>query len=132
MKWQGRVMLTSQEKTPFPLDTREKIGFRMKPPPHESLKTQPLPTPWLADSEWLLKELAKTRETILRIPFRLDNASDIKSAIDRLWYLERTLRDLLHLHRDGQRSFARKAEAAQKKALRTPKKALPKVVRLSA
>lgn len=125
-------MLTSHDRTPFPLDTREKIGFLMNPPPQESLTEQKLPTPWLADSEWLLKELAKTRETILRIPFRLDNASDIKSAIDRLWYLERTLRDLLHLHREGQRSFVKKAEAAQRKALRTSKKALPKIVRLSA
>lgn len=125
-------MLTSQDKTPFRLDTREKIGFPMNPPPQESLTAQKLPTPWLADSEWLLKELAKTRETILRIPFRLDNASDIKSAIDRIWNLEVMLRDLLHLHREGQRSFVKKAEAAQKKALRTPKKALPKIVRLSA
>ena len=71
---------------------------------------RPLPTPWLGDSEWLLAELTKTRETILRIPFRLDNQSDIQSAIDRVWRLERTLRDLLHYHRDGQRSFAKQAE----------------------
>jgi hypothetical protein len=119
-------------KHPIPLDTCERIDFRMKAPLDELLTTKPLPTPWLADSEWLLKELAKTRETILRIPFRLDNASDIKSAIDRLWYLERTLRDLLHLHRDGQRSFARKANAAAKRSLKEFKKSEPKVIRLRA
>ena len=74
---------------------------------------QKLPTPWLADSEWLLAELGKARETILRIPFRLDNSTDIQSAIDRIWHLERTLRDLLHYHRDGQRQFSK---AAEKKA----------------
>lgn len=94
--------------------------------------SQKLPDPWLADSEWLLKELAKTRETVLRIPFQLDNASDIKSAIDRIWNLERTVRELLQLHRAGQRSFAKQASAAQKKALRTSKKALPKIIRLHA
>jgi hypothetical protein len=104
----------------------------MEPPPPDILTPQKLPTPWLADSEWLLKELAKTRETILRIPFRLDNASDIKSAIDRLWYLERTLRDLLHLHRDGQRSFARKANAAEKRSAKEARKSEPKVIRLHA
>ncbi|MEY2572547.1 MAG: hypothetical protein QOJ87_760 [Verrucomicrobiota bacterium] len=123
-------MCTSQLENANSLDTREKIGFPMNPPPQESLTTQKLPTPWLADSEWLLKELAKTRETILRIPQRLDNASDIKSAIDRIWYLERTLRDLLHLHREGQRSFVKKAEAAQRKASKTAAKTAQKIIRL--
>lgn len=88
------------------------------------------PTPWLADSEWLLAELAKARETILRIPFRLDNQSDIKAAIDRIWHLEKTLRDLLHYHRDGQRSFAKRAEKA---ATAKPKVAKgPNIVRMRA
>ena len=47
----------------------------MEPAPQNS------PRPWLADSEWLLAELTKTREPIVRIPFRLDNQSDIQSAI---------------------------------------------------
>jgi hypothetical protein len=104
----------------------------MEPPPAEIVTPQKLPTPWLADSEWLLKELAKTRETILRIPQRLDNASDIKSAIDRIWYLERTLRDLLHLHREGQRSFVRKAAAAQKRSEKDARKSGPKIIRMHA
>jgi len=43
---------------------------------------QKIPTPWLADSEWLLAELTKARETILHIPFRLENQSDVQYAID--------------------------------------------------
>ena len=35
--------------------------------------------------------------------------------IDRLWRLEQNLRYLLHLYREGQRSFARKATAAERK-----------------
>jgi hypothetical protein len=41
------------------------------------------PTPWLADSEWLLAELTKPRETIIRIPFRLENRSDIQMSARR-------------------------------------------------
>lgn len=99
-------------------------------PPEEALSRGKLPTPWLADSEWLLEELAKTREQILRIPFRLDNASDIKSAIDRIWNLERTLRDVLHYHRDGQRQFAKAYAANATKASATAKGA--KIVRMRA
>jgi hypothetical protein len=91
---------------------------------------QKLPTPWLADSEWLLAELTKTRETILRIPFRLDNQSDIQAAIDRIGHLERTLRDLLHLHREGQRSFAEKAEAGQKRSQTRVRKHATKIIRI--
>jgi hypothetical protein len=69
-----------------------------------------LPDPWLADSVWLLEELAKTRETILRVPLSLNNASDIKSAIDRLFSLEQTLRFLLKLRTEGQWSFAQRGQ----------------------
>jgi hypothetical protein len=108
------------------------MDSHMEPPPSESLTTQKLPTPWLADSEWLLEELAKTREAILRIPARLDNASDIKSAIDRIWHLERTLRDLLHYHREGQRSFAKRFEAGQERAAKTAEIKSGKIVRIRA
>jgi hypothetical protein len=94
---------------------------------------QKFPTPWLADSEWLLAELTKARETVLRIPFRLDNQSDIQCAIDRLWRLERTLRDLLHYHRDGQRSFAKQAEeTAQKANKKRTQAAKANIVRITA
>jgi hypothetical protein len=108
------------------------MPFYMEAPHTESLTPEKLPTPWLADSEWLLKELAKTREAILRIPERLDNASDIKSAIDRIWHLERTLRDLLHYHREGQRSFAKRFEEGQERAAKTAERKRGKIVRIQA
>jgi hypothetical protein len=95
-----------------------------------------LPDPWLADSEWLLSELAKAREQILRIPFRLDNASDIAAAAGRIFELEKTLRYLLLLHREGQIAFGRKVptgplpRAGSKEARTVAGKASGKVVRL--
>jgi hypothetical protein len=86
---------------------------------------QKFPTPWLADSEWLLAELTKTRETILRIPMRLDNQSDIQASIDRLWNLEKNLRYLLHLHREGQRAFARRSKP---RVVRKPRSQRPQTV----
>jgi hypothetical protein len=64
-----------------------------------------LPDPWLADSVWLLEELTKTREQVLRIPLALNNASDVKSVIDRIWRLEEQLRFLLRLRTEGSMVF---------------------------
>ena len=93
--------------------------------------TPKFPDPWLADSEWLLSELAKTREQILRIPFRLDNQSDIVAATGRIFELEKTLRYLLHLHREGQRSFA-KQSATSPKHEKPTRKAKSNIIRISA
>jgi hypothetical protein len=82
----------------------------------ETVTPEKLPDPWLADSEWLLGELAKIRQDVLRIPVRLDNASDINAVLDRCWHLEGNLRFLLFLYRDGQRAFAKKVAAAEEKA----------------
>src|SRR5438874_10078127 len=65
----------------------------------ETVTPEKLPDPWLADSEWLLEELAKIRQDVLRIPVRLENASDINSVIDRCWHLEGNLRFLLQRRR---------------------------------
>jgi hypothetical protein len=71
------------------------------------------PDPWLFDSEALLRELAKCREAILLIPAMTQEAHfAAQAAIDRNWNLERTLRYLLHLHREGQRAFAQKSAKA--------------------
>jgi hypothetical protein len=100
--------------------------------PPEAISPEKLPDPWLADSEWLLEELAKAREDALRLPWTVNNASNINSVVDRLWRLEQILRHLLHLHRDGQRAFAKQAAVVQEKHSKAPKKALPKIVRLRA
>jgi hypothetical protein len=102
----------------------------METPPPEIVTPRKLPTPWLADSEWLLQELAKTREAVLRIPQRLDNASDVKSVIDRIWHLERTLRDLLHLHREGQRAFADRVHTNQSRSQKRVRKQATKIIRI--
>src|SRR5207253_3656539 len=107
------VMCTLHPNTRNPLDTCRTMDSTMEVPPEQDVTPEKLPTPWLADSEWILQELAKTRETVLRIPFSLNNHSDIKSAIDRLWALEKQLRFLLHLHREGQRSFATQQAKSQ-------------------
>lgn len=93
-----------------------------------ALKRRPLPLArlevtdtWLYDGEHLLHELAGLREIILRIPETLQTRSALQTAIDRSWRLEEDLRFLLHLHRDGQRDFAKKAHSAMKAV-----KALPK------
>lgn len=116
--------------TPFPLDTCERIGFLMEPTPPESITPAKLPTPWLADSEWLLEELAKAREDAFRLPCSVNNASNINSVVDRLWRLEQNLRYLLHLHREGQRSFVKQAEAAQARKEKTLRKKEKNIVRI--
>jgi hypothetical protein len=68
-----------------------------------------------------LSELAKAREQILRIPFRLDHQSDIAAATGRIFELEKTLRYLLHLHREGQRSFAKQSAASPRPGKHSPK-----------
>jgi hypothetical protein len=97
------------------LDNADTVVLTMQPPQPENVTPERIPDPWLADSVWLLEELAKTREAVLRIKLQLDNASDIKSVVDRIWSLEQHLRYLLRLHSEGQWSFRKKAEKAAKK-----------------
>src|SRR4026209_2978742 len=73
----------------------------MKRPPEQ------LPDPWLFDSEALLRELDRCRETVLQIPVTNPNATHfgIQLAVAAIWNLTENLRYLLHLHREGQRSL---------------------------
>lgn len=68
-----------------------------------------LPDPWLFDSEALLRELARCRETALQIPITNPNATHfgIQLTVNAIYDLEVNLRHLLHLHRDKQRSIRR-------------------------
>ena len=119
------------ERRPFPLDIHYSL-FIMKTAAPQIITPDKLPTPWLADSEWLLQELAKAREQVLTIPCTLNNTSNINSVIDRLWRLEQNLRYLLHLHCEGQRAFARNAEAQERKTRKAAKIAGEKVIRIRA
>jgi hypothetical protein len=80
------------------------------------------------DAVHFLQELADVRDMLLRIPplpaehadqpdqvdyYTLANRSRIQSAVDRIYRLEDDLRFMLHLHREGQRSFAKKARPAK-------------------
>jgi hypothetical protein len=78
--------------------------------PHEHFPPQKLPDPWLIDSEYLLAQLAKIRELALQVPLTNDSYQPTNTVVDAIWRLEKQLRFLLHLHRDGQRQFAAKAD----------------------
>ena len=69
-----------------------------------------LPDPWLFDSEKLLNELGRIAELIKQIPIADSHATHfaINRAADATYDLREHLRFLLHLHREGQRQFARK------------------------
>lgn len=96
---------------------------------HAALITKRLPDPWHYDSEALLKELARLRALTLQIPIvTTENHSAINTVIDGIWRLEKDLRFLLHLHKEGQRSFARKAPAVVEPV---QSKATTKIVKLA-
>ena len=87
---------------------------------HTKRTPEKLPDPWLFNSESLLRELDRCRELVLQIPIADHHATHfaINVAIDALWNLRDTLWHLIRLHREGQRSFARKADpATQPKAM---------------
>jgi hypothetical protein len=83
---------------------------------------QPLPDPWLFDSEALLRELDRCRELILQIPITNPNATHfgIQIAVAAIWNLSCNLRDLLHLHRQGQRAFRKQHDTDLQTALSQP------------
>jgi hypothetical protein len=97
-----------------------------------ALTPDKLPDPWLINSEYLLKELARIRELALRVPLTLGSYQPTNTVVDALWRLEDDLRYLLRLHREGQWAFAKRAQDVQAKAAsgnvprgrRTKKKAL--------
>lgn len=67
------------------------------------------PDPWLMDSEVLLNELTRLRELALRVPVHNNTVQPIQTVIDALWRIESRLRYMLHLHLEGQRSFAKRS-----------------------
>ena len=96
-----------------------KQRIRKKPLPDDTHAQRPpekLPDPWLFDSESLLRELDRCRELVLEIPAPTHETHfAINVAIDGLWNLRETLRYLLGTHREGQRAFAQKSDAAPNK-----------------
>ncbi len=78
-------------------------------------KPEQLPDPWLFDSEKLLNELGRIAELIKQIPIADSHATHfaINRAADATYDLREHLRFLLHLHREGQRQFARKHQRTE-------------------
>jgi hypothetical protein len=74
---------------------------------HETRPPDKLPDPWLFDSEALIRELDRCRETVLQIPITNANATHfgIQLAVNAIWNLRETLRELLHLHHEAQRQI---------------------------
>ena len=97
-------------------------------------KPEQLPDPWLFDSEALLRELDRCREIVLQIPITNSNATHfgIQLAVSAIYNLTETLRYLLHLHREQQRSIRRQHEETLADALAAEIPGKPKVVRLHA
>jgi len=86
-----------------------------------------LPDPWLFDSEKLLRELDRCREMVLLIPAPTHETHfAINIAVNAIWDLRDNLRYLLSLHREMQRSFAKKADKLAARAPDTDKAAPPK------
>jgi hypothetical protein len=94
-----------------------------------------LPDPWLFDSELLLRKLEQCRELVMHIPISNPAATQdgIKIALNAVCTLQNDLRFLLHLHREGQREFAKKNdEAKHKQQKKTAAQALSKIVQFRA
>jgi hypothetical protein len=100
--------------------------------PMDAPEPQRLPDPWLFDSEALLRELDRCRETVLQIPITNANATHfgIQIAVNAIWNLTENLRYMLHLHREQQRSIRRQHEKDLAHALTTDHTAKPKIVRI--
>jgi hypothetical protein len=73
------------------------------------------PSLWLVDNAYLLSELQRIRDLVQRIPLAsLALSLPLQSVTDALWSLERQLRDILRIQRDGQRAFSKQLAASQK------------------
>ena len=91
------------------------------------------PSLWLVDNTYLIGELGRIRELVQRVPLASVAMSlPLQTVSDAIYRLERQLREILSIHRDGQRAFAKQAAIAEQKASKATKKALPKIVRLRA
>jgi hypothetical protein len=106
----------------------------MKHPKRDGGKDK-LPDPWLFDSEALLRELARCRETALQIPITNPNATHfgIQLTVSSLWTLEENVRYLLRLHRERQRAWAKRSGyAARGSGTRTRRKKEARIIHFAA
>ena len=112
-----------------PRGIRKKLPLEQDDAPRHAL---PLPDPWFFDTQQLLSELDRCRELILRIPSPTNKMHfEQQTALDALWRLRDTMRELLRIHREGQRSFQKRGLMIEKKAARK-KAEKPKIVEILA
>jgi hypothetical protein len=110
-----------------PLRARAELNLPMNTPP-----VAKLPDPWLFDSEALLRELDRCRETVLQIPITNANATHfgIQLAVNAIYNLTENLRYLLHLHREQQRFIRKQHDQCLGEALSTRDTEPPSIVPL--
>ena len=75
-----------------------------------------LPNPWLFDSESLIREIDRIRETALQVPTSGDaNATHfgLQQVINAAWTLRENLRFMLGLHKQRQDSFRQESSKHQ-------------------
>jgi len=70
-----------------------------------------LPSPWLYDSQCLLRDLDRIREAILRIPLHMDTHGPINDALSTAWDVRQQLQYLIGLYGTMQQSWRAKATA---------------------
>jgi hypothetical protein len=87
-----------------------------------------MPDPWLFDSRFLLAELARVRELILRIPLHLDTHGPANTAVAAVYDLEDRLRFILAVQMESQRAWAKRQDVEAKGS----GKSRAKIVKLSA
>ena len=83
-------------------------GSGAHPPCPEVHPPEKFPDPWVADSEYLLQELARIRGLALSVPLTTETYGPTNTVVDAVWRLEDLLRSLLQIHRQAQRSFAQR------------------------
>lgn len=125
----------SPEEARAVMSRRKPRGIRKKLPLEQDDATPlalPLPDPWFFDTQQLLQELDRCRELILRIPSPTNKMHfQQQTAVDALWRLRDTMRELLRIHREGQSSFQKRGLMIEKKAARK-KAQKPKIVEIRA
>jgi hypothetical protein len=91
------------------------------------------PSLWLVDNAYLLSELQRIRDLVQRVPLAsLTMSLPLQSVTDALWSLERQLRDILRIQRDGQRAFAKQVADAPVCDVNITKNQHQKIVRIRA
>lgn len=106
----------AQQSASSPLVEGAGVAFDSLVPAVSVAPPSHLPNPWLFDSESLIREIDRIRETALQVPTNGDaNATHfgLQQVINAAWTLRENLRYVLGLHRQGQNAFRRAKQQHQ-------------------